>query len=111
MAGKFPQAAFGSYQMLSPPEALQERSGSDFGGSGTCVRAVLASSLFLDRFLAPKMVPGRPPEPSKSRFSCGLFAKIDIFAFSTPIAKRRAKMSPKGSQNGAQSAPRDPLGG
>ena len=32
----------------------------------------------------------------------------EILAVSTPVAKRRAKMSPRGFQNGGQSGPRDP---
>ena len=85
------------------PEALQERSGSDFWSPGTCVCALLASSSFFERLEAQKMNPGRLPEPSKSRFSCGLFANFEIFAFSTPIGIRRATMSSRALQNGAQS--------
>ena len=84
------------------PEALQERSGSDFWSPGTCVCALLASSSFFERFEAPKMSPGRLPQPSKSRFSCGLFANLEIFAFSIPIAKRSTKMIPKWSPGGVR---------
>ena len=56
MAGKSFEAAFGSYKsFFCAPEALQERSGSDFLGPETCVRALLASMSFVGRFLAPKM--------------------------------------------------------
>ena len=37
------------------PGALQERSGCDFWTPDACVRALLASRLFLEGFLAPKM--------------------------------------------------------
>ena len=56
MAGKFSQAALGSYQScFCAPEALQERSGSDFVGPETCVRALLASMSLVGRFSAPRM--------------------------------------------------------
>ena len=45
------------------PEALQERSGSDFVGPGVCVRVLLGFMSFLERFGAFKMPPGRSPEP------------------------------------------------
>ena len=50
-----------------------------------------------------------PPPNQTNKQKCALF--FNISAVSTPVAKRRAKMSPGGSQNGAQSGPRDPLGG
>ena len=56
MVQTFSQAAFGSYQsFFCAPEAVQERSRSDFWTPDACVRALLASRLFLQGFLVPKM--------------------------------------------------------